>query len=278
MMSRTLGEEIALVLGNSLAPALTKLSQVLQNPEVASTLKDILLAAKQHQELSPHVSKLLDEMKNNPNLSEALETVPYVQLVKLLTNSEVKDNVSVLDLINDAYFQRTLFYNFDAINIGNHFKNRRILIEEAMQLYKLGLYAGCLTLLHSQFEGILTDYLLYKGIIEEETENSKTRIYNVAKRPKAKKKSDAEVTGLFEKIRLAKKISDTFKRLDNFTYDNNKKLKFHNERNDILHGSNIANFNAERCFVIFIWIDSILDSIYTEEVLPTLLPSANAST
>ncbi|MDC5315954.1 hypothetical protein OHW94_10730 [Acinetobacter baumannii] len=277
-MSRTVGEEIALVIGRSLAPALTQLSQALQKPEVASTLKDILLAVKQHQELSPHVSKLLDEMNNNPNLSEALETVPYIQLVKLLTNSEAKHNVSVLDLINDAYFQKTLFFNFDAINISNHFKNRRVLIEEALQLYKLGMYAGCLTLLHSQFEGILTDYLLYKGIIEAETKNSKTRIYNVAERPKVKKESDAEVTGLFEKIRLAKTISDTFMRLDNFTYDNNKKLKFHNERNDILHGSNIANFNAERCFVIFIWFDSILDSIYTEEVLPTLLPSANAAT
>ncbi|MDC4923609.1 hypothetical protein OHV99_18200, partial [Acinetobacter baumannii] len=230
------------------------------------------------QELSPHVSKLLDEMKNNPNLSEALETVPYVQLVKLLTNSEVKDNVSVLDLINDTYFQKTLFYNFDAINIGNHFKNRRILIEEAIQLYKLGLYAGCLTLLHSQFEGILTDYLLYKGIIIEKTNGSKTNFYDAAKLAKGVKDRYAVVTGLAAKIELAKKISDTFKRLDAFTYDNNQKLKFHNERNDILHGSNIANFNAERCFVIFIWIDSILDSIYTEEVLPTLLPSANAST
>ncbi|MDK2329520.1 hypothetical protein OW655_18240 [Acinetobacter baumannii] len=278
MMSKTLGEELALAIGKSLAPALTKLSQALQNPEVASTLKNILLAAKQHQELSPHVSKLLDEMKNNPNLSEALETVPYVQLVKLLTNSEVKDNVSVLDLINDTYFQKTLFYNFDAINIGNHFKNRRILIEEAIQLYKLGLYAGCLTLLHSQFEGILTDYLLYKGIIIEKTNGSKTNFYDAAKLAKGVKDRYAVVTGLAAKIELAKKISDTFKRLDAFTYDNNQKLKFHNERNDILHGSNIANFNAERCFVIFIWIDSILDSIYTEEVLPTLLPSANAST
>ncbi|MDH2587145.1 hypothetical protein [Acinetobacter baumannii] len=277
-MSRTLGEEIALIIGKSLAPALTQLSQALQKPEVASTLKDFLLAVKQHQELSPHISKLLDEMNNNPNLSEALETVPYIQLVKLLTNSEAKDNVSVLDLINDAYFQKTLFYNFDAITISNHFKNRKILIEEALQLYKLGLYAGCLTLLHSQFEGILTDYLLFKGLIEKDTESSKTTFYDVAKLPIVDKKFKAKVTGLSAKITLAKNISDSFKRLDTYIYDNDQNIKFNDERNDILHGSNIANFNAERCFVIFIWIDSILDSIYTEEVLPTLLPSTNAST
>lgn len=269
-MSKTLGEELALVLGRSLAPALNKLSEVLKNPDTVSALQKILIAAKKHQELSPYVSKLLDEMKNNPNLSEALETVPYVQLVKLLTNSDAKDNVSVLDLINDDYFQRTLFYNFDGINISSHFKNRRVLIEEALQLYNLGMYAGCLTLLHSQFEGILTDYLIYKNIIEKRIVNSKTKFKMLPSGP--------EITGLAKKIELAKTISDTFKRLESYNFDNDQNVKFHNERNDILHGSNIANFNKERCFIVFIWIDSILDSIYMEEVLPTTLPSANAPT
>ncbi|MFX7112066.1 hypothetical protein ABTI33_10030 [Acinetobacter baumannii] len=269
-MSKTFAEELAVVLQQNLGPVLTKLRKTLENPEVSSALQNIVVAAKKHQELSPYVSKLLGEMQNNPNLSEALETVPYVQIAKLLTNSEVKDNVSVLDLINDAYFQRTLFYNFDAINIGNHFKNRRVLIEEALQLYKLGLYGGCLTLLHSQFEGILTDYLIHKGIIEKKIVNSKTKFKMIP--------SGKVISGLATKIDLAKTISDTFKRLESFIFDNNKNVKFHNERNDILHGSNIGNFNAERCFIVFIWIDSILDSIYMEEVLPTTLPSANSPT
>ncbi|MDI9761165.1 hypothetical protein QM275_19020 [Acinetobacter baumannii] len=270
MMSKTFAEELAVVLQQNLGPVLTKLRKTIEKPEVSSALQNILVAVKKHQELQPYVSKVLDEMKKNPNLSEALETIPYVQIVKLLTNSEVKDNVSVLDLINDAYFQRTLFYNFDAINISNHFKNRRVLIEEALQLYKLGMYAGCLTLLHSQFEGILTDYLIYKNIIEKKIVNSKTKFKMIP--------SGKEITGLATKIDLAKTISDTFKRLESFIFDNDKNVKFHNERNDILHGSNIGNFNAERCFVVFIWIDSILDSIYMEEVLPTTLPSANAPT
>ncbi len=269
MMNKTF-EEMAVALQQNLGPALTKLRQFLEKPEVSTALTTFLNSVKKHQELSPYVSKLLDEMKKNPNLSEALETVPYVQLIKLLTNSEVKDNVSVLDLINDAYFQRTLFYNFDAINISNHFKNRRVLIEEALKLYKLGMYAGCLTLLHSQFEGILTDYLIYKNIIEKKIVNSKTKFKMLPSGP--------EITGLAKKIELAKTISDTFKRLESYNFDNDQNVKFHNERNDILHGSNIANFNKERCFIVFIWIDSILDSIYMEEVLPTTLPSANAPT
>ncbi|OTU41288.1 hypothetical protein CAT37_18210 [Acinetobacter pittii] len=268
-MSQTFAEMIV-ALQQNLVPVLTKLRQTVEKPEVTSALQKILIAAKKHQELSPYVSKVLDEMKNNPNLSEALETIPYVQIVKLLTNSEVKDNVSVLDLINDDYFQRTLFYNFDSINISSHFKNRRVLIEEALQLYNLGMYAGCLTLLHSQFEGILTDYLIYKNIIEKKIVNSKTKFKMLPSGP--------EITGLAKKIELAKTISDTFKRLESYNFDNDQNIKFHNERNDILHGSNIANFNKERCFIVFIWIDSILDSIYVEEVLPTTLPSANPTT
>ncbi|MCQ1073300.1 hypothetical protein NNO96_13915 [Acinetobacter baumannii] len=269
MMNKTF-EEMAVALQQNLGPALTKLRQFLEKPEVSTALTTFLNSVKKHQELSPYVSKLLDEMKKNPNLSEALETVPYVQLIKLLTNSEVRDNVSVLDLINDAYYQRTLFYNFDTINISNHFKNRRVLIEEALQLYKLGMYAGCLTLLHSQFEGIITDYLIFKGVLVKKIVNKKTNFKEVA--------TGKNVVGLAAKIELAKNINENFKRLESFNFDNDQNIKFHNERNDILHGSNIANFNQERCFVVFIWIDSILYSIYMEEVLPTKLPSANAPT
>lgn len=269
-MSKTFAEQLAVAIHQNFGPVLSQLRKTFENPEVTAAIQKALIAAQKHKELSPYVSKVLDEMKNNPNLSEALVTIPYVQIVKLLTDSEVKDNVSILDLINDAYFQRTLFYNFDAINISSHFKNRRVLIEEALQLYKLGLYAGCLTLLHSQFEGILTDYLIYKNIIEKRIVNSKTKFKMLPSGP--------EITGLAKKIELAKTISDTFKRLESYNFDNDQNVKFHNERNDILHGSNIANFNKERCFIVFIWIDSILDSIYMEEVLPTTLPSANAPT
>lgn len=155
---------------------------------------------------------------------------------------------------------------FEKIDLGTHFQKRKPLIEEAFQLYKHEFYAGCLTLLHSQFEGILTDYLIFRDILVKDKKNGKTKFYEVTKLDKCVKKKEAEVTGLSKKIELAKTIGDTFKRLDSYIFDNDQNVKFHNERNDILHGSNIANFNAERCFVVFIWIDSILGSIYTEEV------------
>ena len=70
-----------------------------------------------------------------------------------------------------------------------------------------------------------------------------------------------------EKIELAKKINESFNRLESFNFDNDQNIKFSNERNNILHGSNINNFNRERCFIVFIWIDSILSSMYNSEVV-----------
>lgn len=115
-----------------------------------------------------------------------------------------------------------------------------------------------MTLLLSQFEGIITDYLIFKGVIVKKIVNSKTKFEQIS--------NGKAVVGLAAKIDFAKNINASFMRLESFNFDNDKNNKFHNERNDILHGSNIANFNAERCFIIFIWIDSILGSIYTEEV------------
>ncbi|MDC5702920.1 hypothetical protein OFN14_18245, partial [Acinetobacter baumannii] len=255
-------------------PALIKLSQfsnqlqkILKDPATQSFFQNLAYWVANQEKAAPHMRKILDEMESNSNFSEALETIPYRQLFRLIVDCELEDNVKLTDLINQDIFQKALLKYFDKINIGSHFNNRKVLIEEALKLYKSELYAGCLTLLHSQFEGILTDYLLFKGIIEKEIKNSKTNFTKVS--------DGKSITGLGPKIGLAKNISDTFKRLDTFTYDNNLNIKFHSERNDVLHGSNIANFNAERCFVIFIWIDSILDSIYTEEVvLKNLPPSA----
>jgi hypothetical protein len=175
-----------------------------------------------------------------------------------MSNDKFED-INLLNLINQDLFKNDFLKFFDEIDLGTHFKNRKPLMEEAFQLYKLGLYAGCLTLLHSQFEGIITDYLIFRGILEKQVVNSKTKFKKIPK--------GGDITGLYQKIGLAEELSASFKRLKSFIFDNDTNLKFHNERNDILHGSNISNFSPERCFIVFIWIDSILGSIHIEEQL-----------
>lgn len=252
----------------------SQIPKMLKDPAIQRFLHNFAYWASNQEKAAPHMSRILGEMETNPNFSEALKTIPYRQLFRLIVDNEIGDNVKLIDLINTDIFQGSVLGYFDKIKIGIHFSNRKILIKEAFELYQKEFYAGCLCLLHSQFEGILTDYLLFKGLIKEDTESSKTTFYDVAKLPTVVRKSKAMVTGLSAKITLAKNISDSFKRLDTYIYDNDQNIKFHNERNDILHGSNISNFNAERCFVVFIWIDSILGSIYTEEVALKNLPTS----
>ncbi|WP_224992546.1 hypothetical protein [Acinetobacter pittii] len=255
-------------------PAIKKLSQfgnqlqkILKDPATQRAMQNLQVWVENQEKIAPHMTKILDDMKNNANYSEALETIPYRQLLRLIVDSEKVEDINLLNLINQNVFQKPILNYFDKINLGPHFMKRKPLIEEAFQLYKLGLYAGCLTLLHSQFEGIITDYLIHKKVIEKKIVNSKTKFKMIP--------SGTVISGLSQKIELAKNINDSFMRLESFRFDNNTDVKFHNERNDILHGSNIANFNAERCFVVFIWIDSILGSIYTEEVTLKKLVNLN---
>jgi len=243
------------------SPAIQRIEQikrqiqnVVKDPGTQHFINNLSVWAKQQEEIAPHMEQILDEMQNNGNYSEALKTIRYRQLLRLIVNSEKVEDKNLLNLINQEVFQKPILTYFEKIDLGTHFKKRKSLIEEAFQLYKHEFYAGCLTLLLSQFEGIITDYLIFKGVI-------------VKNKTKYKKVYDGkDVVGLAAKIELAKDINENFKRLESFNFDNDQNIKFHSERNAILHGSNIANFNAERCFVVFIWIDSILGSIYTEEV------------
>ncbi|WP_336040641.1 hypothetical protein [Acinetobacter calcoaceticus] len=265
-------------------PAIQRIGQisrqiqtVVKDPASQQFIHNLSVWAKQQEEIAPHMEQILDEMKNNGNYSEALKTIRYRQLLRLIINNEKIEDKNLLNLINQEVFQKPILTYFEKIDLGPHFKKRKSLIEEAFQLYKHEFYAGCLTLLLSQFEGIITDYLIFKNVLKKDVRNGKTKFYDVAKLANGVKENKAEVSGLAAKIVLAKNINASFMRLESFNFDNDENIKFHNERNDILHGSNIANFNAERCFVVFIWIDSILGSIYTEEVLPSKQTSAKTT-
>ncbi|WP_396235237.1 hypothetical protein [Acinetobacter baumannii] len=262
-------------------PATQKLTQIgsqlqklVNGPAIKKAAQNINSWVENQEKIAPHMIKILDDMQKNANYSEALETIPYRQLLRLIVDSEKVEDINLLNLINQDVFQKPILKQFDEINIGTHFKNRKPLIVEAFQLYKYEFYAGCLTLLLSQFEGIITDYLIFKNVIKKDIKNGKTKFYEVAKLANGAKEKTSELSSLAKKIELAKNINENFKRLESYNFDNDENQKFHNERNDILHGSNIANFNAERCFVLFIWIDSILGSIYTEEVTLKKLASS----
>ncbi|MCW8037961.1 hypothetical protein [Acinetobacter entericus] len=231
--------------------------KIAKNPKFQQTLQNISVAIQHHEKTAPQIDKMLSEMEENENLSEALEIIPYRQIFKLaLDNFEVRD-LTILKLVNQENFQNGLLKYFDEIEIDTMFKKRKVCLEEALKLYDLNYFAGCSCLLHSILEGIITDYLIFKNIIVKFNKNGKT-VY---------KKDNQVITGLSKKIDLSKSINNNFLRLENYKFDSSHNKKFHNERNDVLHGSNIDNFTAERCFITIIWISSLLSSIQNEQQL-----------
>lgn len=238
------------------------MSKLQINPKILKLIQQTNNAIQNYEKADPHIEKLFLEMENNVNLSEALEILPYRQIFKLaLNNFQIKD-LTVLKLINEDYFQKNFLNYFDEIEIDQKFKNRKNIAKEALELYKLGYFAGCSCLLHSTLEGIMTDYLLFKKIIIKSNKHGKTQYKSVDKKE--------IIIGLSKKIKLAKDINENFLRLETYKFDSNKNKKLSDERNDVLHGSNIDNFTDERCFISFIWITSILNSIKTEQIKNSL--------
>lgn len=250
-------QNILLAIGEFVQPLVNTLNQLQKDPETIRLVQNIGYWISNHERISPSMEKFLAEMESNSNLSEARYAFTYKQIFRLLSDSEDIEKTSLFDLINQSYFRDSLLKCFDEIEIGNHFKRRKSILEEAFKLYELKFYAGCLSLLLSQLEGIITDYLIFKEVIIKNPKNKKLESTNGKKEP---------VTGLSKKIELAKNINENFSRLELFEFDQNSNRKFNNERNDILHGSNIDNFTIERCLILFIWIDSIVGSIYKDEL------------
>ena len=104
-------------------PIVDKIEQIQKEPETQIFLKNIAYWISNHERTSPFMDKILSEMETNPNLSEARHTISYKQVFKLLSESEDLENTSLLDLINQSYFQEGILECFDNIEISNHLKN-----------------------------------------------------------------------------------------------------------------------------------------------------------
>ena len=201
--------------------------------------------------------KSLEAIKHDEQLTEAIETIPYNLLFDLVIDNFQITDVTILTLINKHQFKELLLENFNKIEISKTFKDRKEIIKEALELYEKGYFAGCLCLLHTQLEGIITDYLVYKNILKPSKNNKGKDCLKTVK-------EETLVTGLLKKIELSRIINQKFLRLEDYRFDSKENINFADARNNVLHGSNINNFNDKTCFILFIWINSILISIKEE--------------
>jgi len=86
-MTENTPQEVLFKIGKFMQPIVDKLNEIQKNPETIRMLQNMGYWLSNHERTSPFMQKMLSEMESNPNLSEALETIPYRHLFKLISNS-----------------------------------------------------------------------------------------------------------------------------------------------------------------------------------------------
>ena len=164
------------------------------------------------------IEKALTDLENDPKFSE-VRKIPYRDLISVRFNNFRIENITIQNFVTKEDFQINLLNLFDEIALDEKFQKRKSLIKEAFKLYELELFAGCLCLLYTQIEGIITDYLIFKKITITKTNNGKIIF---PRNPPEK----GNISGLEEKIRLGNQ-NKSIKDLQAYQFNSNENYKFY---------------------------------------------------
>ncbi|WP_353142627.1 hypothetical protein [Acinetobacter pragensis] len=168
---------------------------------------------------------------------------------------EDKAEFSLLDLIERDYFKNELLTAVDALQIGGNLPLHRQVIEQCLKMYQQQCYAGCVTVLYGQIEGILTEALAERGYLQL----NQTKYIDVYKIVPGLK--GHEVKGLWHKVKIASDINPYFLELQALKMDSSSSVTA--TRHNIVHGSDMEHFNRERSFILFIWLFAVVSFIST---------------
>ncbi|MDY6460714.1 glycosyltransferase family 47 protein [Acinetobacter faecalis] len=170
-------------------------------------------------------------------------------------NFENAAEFKLLDVINGEHFQTEMLKAFEALEIGETKAQRRLVILEALKLYKLGFYAGCIPILYSQLEGTLTEVLLQTGFLKQ----NGTKFVDVYKIVPGLKGN--EIKSLWHKSKIACELNRYFAEINAYKMDSSSVVTA--TRHNILHGTDVEHFNQERSFILFIWLFSAVSFMST---------------
>lgn len=174
-----------------------------------------------------------------------------------LANEKEQDvsEFNLLNLINTDYFQTVFFEAYDTMDLGAFQAQRRSVMEETLKLYQQQCYAGCITVLYGQIEGILTDTLIEHGYLQ----HNQTKFIDVYKIVPGLK--GHEVKSLWHKVKIASEINPYFLSLEALKMDNSSSVT--SSRHNIVHGADVTHFTQARCFILFIWLFAVMSFIST---------------
>lgn len=177
----------------------------------------------------------------------------FKDLIEFVDFNKPPDASDNTDLMRSERFRDKLIGNYKALCVvlvsddKPPFSKERVgLIEEAFSLYDHAFYAGAVCLLLSIFEGVLTEYLVFKGFIKL---RSGGKFFILSK-----KECTGRNSGLYKKLEVAKDNGcDRFfssKFFDN-VFLSEDCVRFSDFRNSVLHGDALSFSSAEYCRMTF---------------------------
>ncbi|AMW79572.1 hypothetical protein AMD27_12205 [Acinetobacter sp. TGL-Y2] len=204
----------------------------------------------------PYFKVLMEELDQPTDAKVANDALNFMHFWKLIEQNEADLNrFNLLDLINTDYFQAQLLTAFDALEIGEHKAQRRVVLQEAFKLYEHHYFAGCIPLLYGQLEGLLTDVL----IAQEYLKQNDTKFVDVYKIVPGLKGN--EIKSLWHKAKIASELNRYFAEIAAYKMDSSSTVTM--TRHNILHGTDVNHFTQERSFVLFIWLFSAISFMST---------------
>ena len=199
------------------------------------------------------LAEQLDQPVGSKVANDALNLMHFWQQIHAY--DDVK-SFNLLDVINSEAFQKDLLVAFDAMHIDEQHKTlRRAVIIEALKMYKLGCYAGCVPLLYAQLEGLLTDVLIQQGFLKQ----NGTKFVDVYKIVPGLKGN--EIKSLWHKAKIALELNPYFAELAAYKMDASSNVTA--TRHNILHGTDVEHFTQARSFILFIWLFSTMSFMST---------------
>ena len=236
--------------------------QLLAGKKILTDAQDYLatMSKKEHAFLQQHLSKFAEqdayfkvlacELNQDADAKMANDALNLLHFWQLINQADDVNDFNLLEVINDEFFHTQLFQALDDLSQNANSSARRVVIEQALQMYKLGFYAGCVPLLYAQLEGLLTDVLLAKGFLAQK-ETKFLDVYKIVPGLKGN-----EIKSLWHKAKIATEMNAYFSELAAYKMDSSSNVSM--TRHNILHGTDVAHFTQARSFILFLWLFSVI--------------------
>lgn len=206
----------------------------------------LIKTLRSHADIEPYFNVLADELDQPIGSKVANDALHVLYFWHLINQQQNSADLALLDVINSNIFQDELFKAFNDLDIGDIKQQRRSVLLEALQLYKLNFYAGCVAVLYAQIEGTLTDVLIQTGFLKQ-NETKFVDVYKIVPGLKGN-----EIKSLWHKSKIATEQNLYFSELAAYKMDSSSTVSM--SRHNILHGTDMQHFTQERSFILFIWL------------------------